>query len=52
MSAVHEQIICDLYAFIVDELDPDPLPIESYLTDPVVQALAAEIVGDNNYQYP
>lgn len=52
MSAVHEQIICALYAFIVDELDPDPLPIESYLTDPATQALAAEIVGDNNYQYP
>lgn len=52
MSAVHEQIICDLYAFIVDELDPDPQPIESYLADPEAQTLAAEIVGDNNCQHP
>lgn len=40
--------VCELYEFIVRELDPNPAPVASYITEPDAQAVATAAVGDDN----
>lgn len=45
-----QEAVRQLYAFIVQHLDPEPGPVEEYITDPSAQAAAIEAVGDGNYE--
>lgn len=51
MSAVHEQIIRDLYRALC-EVEQFPFPIEDYLTDAAARLIAIGIVGDDNQLPP
>jgi hypothetical protein len=46
-----QEALREMYSFIVTHLDPEPGPVEEYVSNPAAQAAAIDAVGEANWSY-